>query len=291
MTTNAGSSVPLGVNGTDLTDTATLAGGDSPTGTMTFHLFSDANCSTEVAGSPVTTPVNGNGQYVSPVIHVNAAGTYHWVANYGGDQNNLATQNGCNGTNENVVVNLRSPTVTTNAGGNVVFGANGNDLSDSATLSGGTTNISGTITFQLYSDTNCAVEVSGSPVTKPVNGNAVYASPTIHVSAAGTYRWIANYGGDANNNATTNTCNGANESVTVQAPGIKIEKDPATQTIVSGSTATFTIKVTNTGDVTLTAVHVNDALTASCQKTSAQLGANARSPPVRRSPSSARRER
>ena len=46
--------------------TATLAGGDSPTGTITFHLFSDQNCSTEVAGSPVTTPVNGNGQYVSP---------------------------------------------------------------------------------------------------------------------------------------------------------------------------------------------------------------------------------
>ena len=34
----------------------------------------------------------------------NAAGTYHWIANYGGDANNNATTNGCNGANENVVV-------------------------------------------------------------------------------------------------------------------------------------------------------------------------------------------
>ena len=32
---------------------------------------------------------------------------------------------------------------------------------------------------------------------------------------AGTYRWIANYSGDANNAATANACNAANENVVV----------------------------------------------------------------------------
>ena len=35
----------LGVNGTDLTDTATLSGATTPaTGTITFKLYNDATC-------------------------------------------------------------------------------------------------------------------------------------------------------------------------------------------------------------------------------------------------------
>ena len=50
-----------------------------------------------------------------------------------------------------------------------------------------------------------------------VNGNGTYSSPSFTPSAIGTYRWIANYGGDANNAATANTCNAANEIVVVIA--------------------------------------------------------------------------
>ena len=42
------------------------------------------------------------------------------------------------------------------------------------------------------------------------------------------------------------------------APGISVEKTPDSQTVDSGSTVTFTIQVTNTGDVTLTNVTVTD---------------------------------
>src|SRR5204863_8059149 len=63
-----------------------------------------------------------------------------------------------------VVVNPRSPALSTNAGGPFTLGVNGNDLTDSATLSGGTAGISGTITFKLFSDANCTVQV-GSDVT------------------------------------------------------------------------------------------------------------------------------
>ena len=45
-----------------------------------------------------------------------------------------------------------------------------------------------------------------------------------------------------------------------QSPAIVITKDPPLQTILSGGTATFTIRVENTGNVTLTEVAVTDAL-------------------------------
>src|SRR5205085_779937 len=136
----------------------------------------------------------------------------------GGDANNSATTNDCNGTNENVVVGARTPALSTNAGADVELGATGTDLSDSATLSGATSDAGGTITYHLYRGADCSAanEVAGSPVTNTtVNGNGVYVSPTIHVTVAGTYRWIANYGGDANNSATSNGCNGTNENVVV----------------------------------------------------------------------------
>jgi len=54
--------------------------------------------------------------------------------------------------------------------------------------------------------------------------------------------------------------------VTVIHPAIGIEKSPDGQSVTSGDTVTFTIKVTNTGDVDLTNVTVTDPLTPSCDK-------------------------
>ena len=270
VTTDAGGPFTLGANGTDLTDSATLAGGTTTiSGTITFKLFSDANCTVQV-GSDVTKTVNGNGVYVSPAIHVNAAGTYHWIANYGGDTNNNATSNACNAANENVVVNPLSPSVTTNAGPTVRLGANGTDLTDTATLSGATNDASGKITFQLFSDANCETQV-GSDVSTTVDGNDDYVSPAIHVTTGGTYHWIANYSGDDNNSPTQNGCNEANENVLVINQAISITKKPDSQTIRNGDTANWTITVTNTGDSTLTDVHVDDAQAPGCARTAAEI--------------------
>jgi uncharacterized repeat protein (TIGR01451 family) len=57
------------------------------------------------------------------------------------------------------------------------------------------------------------------------------------------------------------------------APSIDIEKTPDTQTIFDGLTATFTITVTNTGNVALSDVAVTDAATPSCDKTWGSLAA------------------
>jgi len=123
--------------------------------------------------------------------------------------------------------------------------------------------------------------VNPDPVTKPVNGNGNYTG-TVHVTAPGVYRWIANYSGDVNNAPTANGCNdthgGSIENVTVINPQISVVKDPETPAVVTGGTATFSITVTNTGDTTLTGVHVTDAQAPDCARTAAQIAADPNAP-------------
>jgi uncharacterized repeat protein (TIGR01451 family) len=277
LNTNAGGPYTIGVGGTvALSDQATLSGGANPTGTITFHLYLGADCSpgNEVAGSPVTnTTVAGNGVYPSPTIVVSATGTYHWIAVYSGDTNNVGTTTACGAPNENPIVSPRPTSLTTNAGGPFVLAADGTvALSDTATLSGGTSGASGTITFMLFSDSACSNQV-GTDVTVGVNGadGKNYTSPPITVNAAGTYYWVASYGGDTKNAASSSTCGDVNETPLVIKPHISISKSPDAQTILIGQTANFTITVTNDGDSTLTNVVVTDALAPGCARTSADI--------------------
>ena len=60
-------------------------------------------------------------------------------------------------------------------------------------------------------------------------------------------------------------------AVDVIAPGIALSKTPDLQTVVSGGTATFTIEVTNTGDVDLTNVEISDPAVPACDATIAVL--------------------
>jgi hypothetical protein len=90
-------------------DTATLSGGASPTGTITFSLFGPNNIScTGAAIFTSTVPVNGNGSYVSADFTPSLAGTYRWVAAYSGDVANAASATTCNDANESVTVSATS---------------------------------------------------------------------------------------------------------------------------------------------------------------------------------------
>ena len=208
-----------------ISDTATLSGAVNPTGSITFNLYgpNDATCAGAVVFTSTAT-VNGNGDYGSGNFTPATAGTYRWIANYSGDGNNAKTANGCNESNESVVVNPAHPTVVTHASGAVtIAGA----ISDTATLAGGV-GPTGTITFKLYgpNDANCSGPVLFQG-TATVNGNGNYGSGNFTPTATGSYRWIANYGGDVNNSATANGCNESNESVVV---------NPATPTIATVAT-------------------------------------------------------
>src|SRR5215213_5864310 len=247
IVTNASANVTVGGS---ISDSIVLSGGVSPTGTITLRVYGpdDATCSGTARFTDSIPVDHGNGTYGSPAHVIDVAGTYRFVASYGGDGNNNAVSGACNDANESVVVGKASPAIVTNASANVTVGGS---ISDSIVLSGGVSP-TGTITLRVYGpdDATC----SGATLftdTITVNGNGTYNSPAHTINTPGTYRFVASYSGDGNNNGVAGACNDTNESVVVISASIAIEKNPKSQTILKGTTATFTIKVTNTGDVPL----------------------------------------
>jgi hypothetical protein len=94
--TAGGGWVPLGGA---ISSGATLSGGRSPSGNITFKLYAsltDCNAGTTALFSD-TVPVNsGNGWY--PFYNTYAptsVGTYYWIASYSGDSNNQAATGAC----------------------------------------------------------------------------------------------------------------------------------------------------------------------------------------------------
>ena len=192
LATATGGTVVLGIED-PLTDSATLAGGDNPTGTITFVL-------TAPDGSVVDTEtdtVSGNGTYGTPIqpdgFVPTVTGTYQWSASYSGDSNNNPVSGPAE--TEMVVPTPATPTLTTTPGGGVALGT-GTKLTESATLAGGVSP-TGIITFTLYAPNGTTVV---DTETDTVAGNGIYTTPTGFVpTVAGNYQWSVQYSGDNNN--------------------------------------------------------------------------------------------
>ena len=269
--------LPVGGSGTYVTDYATVAPAGS-TGTVAFRYYASlAACQADTnfnggtsAGSGKT--LDANSVAKSNPVHITNVGVIYWRAVFTGTGVSASSDSGCN---SEILTAIQATTLTTNAGGPYVLGADGTvALHDVAHLAGGTSDAGGHITFMLFSDNACTTQVGGD-VTVAVNGadGQDYTSPSITVSAHGTYYWVANYSGDGNNAASSTVCGDANESPLVLKPHISISKSPDAQTVLIGQTATFTITVTNDGEVTLTSVVVTDALAPGCARTQADVPA------------------
>jgi hypothetical protein len=129
------------------------------------------------------------------------------------------------GTSTPTTVLLATPAITTNASADVVLGAG--SLSDQATVSGLVSpGATGTVTFRLYgpNDTSCAgapvFTNSQSLVLNAASTGGTAQSATFTPTAAGVYRWIASYSGDANNMPISGTCGIATETRTVTPPPV-----------------------------------------------------------------------
>jgi len=249
------SATPSVTIGSPISDTATLSNATSDaSGTITFKLYSDASCSTLVTTLTNST-VNGNGNYGSGNYTPTAVGTYYWTASYGGDAKNESASTACGDANESSVVNKKQPSMSTNATASVTIGS---PISDTATLSGATTDASGTITFKLYSDASCSTLVT-TLTNSTVNGNGNYGSGDYTPTAVGTYYWTASYGGDAKNESASTACGDANESSVVGRAPSSIStaqqlfpQDSATVSANAGGTPTgnVTFELFAPGDTT-----------------------------------------
>jgi uncharacterized repeat protein (TIGR01451 family) len=272
LTTNA-TTGPV-IIGSNIHDVAHLGGGlGTLTGTITFDVFApaDTSCGTPISVAPSKT-VNGAGDYQSGEYQSATVGTYRWIAHYSGDSFNNPVNTACNDANEASAVAKASPTISTSASGPVVVG---DKIHDVATLSGAVV-ATGAVTFQVFApgDTSCATPLAtlnSSAKNVDVNGNGTYTSADFTTATNGVYRWRAFFAGDTTNNAVNGACNAVNESSEVFKPGIFIQKTTSTPQVVSGGTATFQITVKNTGDVTLTNVHVTDVQAPGCARTAAEI--------------------
>jgi uncharacterized repeat protein (TIGR01451 family) len=249
ITTSAGPNVVLG-SGNALTDMATLSGGNSPTGTITFTLFDPT--STTVYTNTVM--VTGNATYHSTDTGMTTgsavptmAGTYQWVVSYSGDSNNDSVSSALGA--EPQIVNPASPTITT-----LPIALPPRTLQDSATLAGGF-NPTGSITFELTDPFGALFTTQ----TVTVNGNGTYSTTGVMVSTAGVWHWVAVYSGDSNNH--TAVTGPTDEPVTIPPEAdLALTKTVDNPTPIFGTLVTFTLTVTNKGPDTATNVVLEDTI-------------------------------
>jgi hypothetical protein len=149
---------------------------------------------------------------------------YRWIATYSGDAGNHGASTSCDDQAEAVVVSKAQPTLTTEVPTDSV--PNGNGAGDIAHLIGGASP-QGTITFRLYGpdDPHCSGPAA-FVVTQNVQGNGTTPSPLPQPTVPGTYRWVAVYSGDANNEGASTQCGDPHESFIVQEEGPNIPQTP-----------------------------------------------------------------
>ena len=197
LTTAASAAIVFG--GT-ISDTATLSGGFSATGTITFYAFGpdDTNCMAPAAFVSGTS-VSGDNQYGSGPFQPLAAGTYRFVASYSGDDNNKAVATACSDPNESVVVSKANTgtTVTSSAnpsvsGQSVTFTATVTPAASAPATPGGT------VQFVVDSSN------FGGPV--PVSGGVAQLSTSS--LGVGNHSVTAQYSGDANFNSSNGALSG-----------------------------------------------------------------------------------
>lgn len=149
------------------------------------------------------------------------------------------------------IVQKANPTVTTTASSPVTVGGT---IFDTATLNNGyghpTFPPHGSMVFGLFGpgDSRCAgPAVFNSTIRLPVivasypgfPAPVTFTSAAFTTSQPGTYRWVARYLGDGNNNPTSTACNDPGESVVVSqaSPAIATQ---ASATVALGATITDT---------------------------------------------------
>jgi hypothetical protein len=221
ITTKASDPVTIG---DPISDTATLSGASNPTGTITFKAYApnsdgsaDTSCSTPV--KTLTVPVDhGNGDYQSGPFTPSGtapeiAGTYEWTASYSGDPNNASASTSCGDEGEQSVVNKHGSTVPT---------AQTVVLADFAKVSDSSGTPTGTVTFQLFTSSDC----SGTPLydsgpVQLVNGLAqTTSSDNLTLTSNGTYKWLVSYSGDANFAPSSSACGTEQTTISGNSPGI-----------------------------------------------------------------------
>jgi hypothetical protein len=199
LTTTATASVTVG---DPISDTAHLVVGAGAGGTITFHLYSDSGCLSEVTTGLSAVSVNGPGDYNSGNYTPALIGSYYWTAEYSGDASNDGSSTACGDAGETSVVNPIESGISTHQ--SVI-------PNDAATITGGG---SGNVRFRLYTGATCDGTALVDQTKTIANGAAATTNTTVAVDTSGTYSWLVQYAGDNTHTSATSTCSTEHFAVT-----------------------------------------------------------------------------
>ncbi len=190
--------------GTSFRDTATLAGGYAPTGTITFQIYGPvaAGCAKPLFVDTVA--VTGNGTFSSDPFVAQRPGRYSFVASYSGDASNQGATEPCDSAGQVALVQKRMPKVKPNA-----LLMKDRRIAIRAHLSHGASP-SGVINFRLYgpNDKRCKRKPAFSGgITVKSNGN--YSLAQYLATKSGVYRLSVGYSGDQRNQRYMGSCSNA----------------------------------------------------------------------------------
>ena len=192
--------------GTSFRVTATLQGGYTPAGTITFEIYRRvaAGCAKPVAVGVVS--VAGNGTFSSDPLVARQSGTYSFGASYSGDAANQGATDPCDPSDPAIRVYRRTPQVKPRARLN-----EGNQISIRAHLSGAASP-SGVINFRLYrpGDNQCKRKPAFSGGLT-IRSNGSYLLAQYFATKPGVYRLSVGYSGDQRNRQYKPTCRGAQQ--------------------------------------------------------------------------------
>jgi hypothetical protein len=204
---------------------ASLSGGASASGTVTFSVFGpqdSAPTSCAYGGETVgSATVSGNGMYGSTSgFTPAAAGDYWWYASYGGDLQNASALSSCGALMAET--DVQTPTLTVAAPLKTTLNAPISQSAITALLSAASSSAGGTLTFTVFGPqdnppTTCttggttlgAASVQGNGSSEPSGG--------FTPAAAGDYWWYVSYGGDPSNPAAASSCGIGMPETTVSA--------------------------------------------------------------------------
>jgi hypothetical protein len=246
--------------GTALTDSATVDG-FNPTGNVRFYLFGPDNATCNFDQTSDNAPngwlfmagpialVNGKAKVPAPGYTTTTPGVYQWVADYGGDSNNTEARSECG--KEAVTISKMPTSIDThpsNADGAPV----GTAITDSATVIGD--NPTGNIRFYLFAPDNATCNFKQTSDSAPhgwifmagpialINGKASVPAPGYTTTETGSYKWVADYGGDSNNTEARSECGKEVVAIGKHSDGLTSTASPGG---VIGTAIFDTVKVSN----------------------------------------------
>jgi hypothetical protein len=197
--------------GTPVSDQATLSGAYAATaeGTVVYSVFSDSKCTEFVTSAGEAEVSEGIAEPSEEVTLPH--GTYYWIAEYFGDDDNRHSIDSCG----NEIATVTTP-ITASLSGEGLFeeSESGEEIqvpvetsvTDHATLHGEhASKATGTVEYFVYADEDCE-ELIASAGEVEVEGATVPSSEPIEFEEPGVYYWQAEYSGDEENPAATSTC-------------------------------------------------------------------------------------